>query len=279
VLRAAFLVVVLSGCFTRELAERAGRSGWFREDLASTARYRDRFAAFPLQDPSLSCDTLPRSGRIVVLVHGLGGDRTEMEAALPDVLATKPAALFMFRWVPYDGRDELVRRLAGGLSHLAACSPDAEVLVVAHSAGGVLTSLAASKVRPPRGVQGIWLTALTVASPLAGTAHVPPRDNGHEEAVFLFDLGHDITRYPRPARGVRVVHLRTSAPADPFMLPNQDHLPNDRRVGVPGAPQIDLPRRLGHDQALEYVAERLADGSWTEWLGTRGQATAAASRR
>jgi hypothetical protein len=76
-----------------------------------------------------------------------------------------------------------------------------------------------------------------------------------------------------------VVHLRTSAPADPFMLPNQDHLPNDRRVGVPGAPQIDLPRRLGHDEALEYVSERLADGSWAEWLDAPRQATAAASRR
>jgi pimeloyl-ACP methyl ester carboxylesterase len=271
----AVAVTLLSGCFTREIAERAGASGWFRADISTAQKsYRERFVAFPLADEALACDQVPTGGRIVVLVHGLGGDRAETERAFPAVLASKPSAVFLFRWVPYDGRDELTKRLANGLTHLGACAPDAEVVMIAHSAGGVLASLAASHVRRPRGSQGTWLTIMTVASPLAGTAQVPPRDDGREEALFVWDLGHPIASYPRAARGVRVVHLRTSAPADKFMEPVGGHLPNDPRVGVRGAVQEDLPARLTHDAALAYVTERLADGSWTEWLRGTGPATA-----
>jgi hypothetical protein len=85
--------------------------------------------------------------------------------------------------------------------------------------------------------------------------------------MFLFDLGHAITEYPVAPRGVRVVHLRTSPSADKFMETFLDHEPNDPTVGVPGAAQVDLPPRLDHDAALAYVAGRIADGSWLEWVG------------
>jgi pimeloyl-ACP methyl ester carboxylesterase len=241
---------------------------------AAPGGYRERFAPFPLTDPALSCSALPGGGQMVVVVHGLGGDREEMERALPALFATRPAGLFMFRWVPYDDRDVLVRRLAVGLSRLHACAPSAQVLVVAHSAGGVLASLSLGRLRDRVEASEPWLTVLTVASPLAGTAHIPPREDDRTEAMFLFDLGHAIIEYPVPsARGVRVVHLRTSPPADKFMETFLDHEPNDPTVGVPGAAQVDLPPELDHDAALAYVTGRIADGSWLRWLGGR-EATA-----
>jgi hypothetical protein len=59
---------------------------------------------------------------------------------------------------------------------------------------------------------------------------------------------------------VRVVHLRTQAPADVSMMGLPAHPPNDPSVGVPGAPQINLPAKLNHDGALIYVIRALMDG-------------------
>jgi len=111
-----------------------------------------------------------------------------------------------------------------------------------------------------------WVTVLTVASPLAGTVSRSGNAGGAEEATVMLDLGSAIAAYPEAARGVRVLHLRTQYPADSVMKPSLGRTPNDPSIGVPGARQVNLPDTLNHMTALHYVAERVADGTWVQWL-------------
>jgi hypothetical protein len=257
-------------------------SGWFRADRPPSREdaYDERFEPITLT-PDGPCEpVLARQGdpthRIIVLVPGIGGDGDEMHQSLPVLMTLQPASVFMFRYGPFEPRDALAIRLALGISRLAACIPHSagRLLVLSHSAGGVLSSLAASRVTPPPG-EGDWLTVLTVASPLAGTNRVPAPSTPPGERPLMLELGVKIPSYPAAVPGVRVVHLRSSAQSDGYMRQSGDHVPNDPNVGVPGAAQLSLPAELDHGAALVYVAKRIADGTWTEWL--RGSTAAAAS--
>ena len=82
----------------------------------------------------------------------------------------------------------------------------------------------------------------------------------------MLDFGTRIAGYPAAAPGVAAVHLRTQYPGDSVMQPTATHLRNDPKIGIPGAPQVDLPAELSHDGALGWVAEKIADGSWRAWF-------------
>lgn len=248
--------------------------GWYRADKPPPEEdaYDARFETIVLSSDGPCDPVTARQGEashpVIVLVPGIGGDGAEMRKALPLVMGAKPASVFMFRYGPFEQRDALAEQLAVGISRLAACIPDGagRILVLAHSAGGVLASHAVSRVKPPESYRGDWLTLLTVASPLAGTDRVPPGRNTPEQRPLMLELGIKITEYPKPVFGVHVVHLRSSAESDEFMRPSGTHQPNDPAVGVPGAPQIDLPVKLDHSEALVFVAKKIGDGSYKEWL-------------
>ncbi len=247
--------LVASGCFTRQIAERSGLTGWFQ---ARDEVFRPAGFDYP------GCPVLfgDASKPLVVLVHGVGGEGPEMAESVP---LLRGWDVFMHRWVPYESRDEVAQRLADGLTRLSACAPDRQLLVIAHSAGGLVASHAASRVKLVGAAQlDVW----TVASPLAGTVRRAGNADGRAEAVLMLDLGSRITQYPAAARGVSVKHLRTSARADWIMKPVGDLMPNDPNVGVPGAPQIDLPETLDHGGALVWVVGALAENRAAAWLST-----------
>lgn len=276
----ALLVVLASACLPNAIAgayvartasERTPYYGWFRADLpAPDGGYAERFERVGARLDEVGCEALGQrqgdAGRpIWVLVHGVGGEGPEMRGALPLLMEAQPASIFMFRWAPWEQRDVLVSQLAGGLSRLARCIPHAagRTVVIAHSAGGVLASLAMSHVVAPRQAPEPWLVLLTVASPLSGAVSGPLRD-GDPDLMFFMDLGIQPT-YPKATAGVRVLHLRTRPPADVEMTALLGHVPNDARVGVPGALQLELPATLSHADALVYVAGRLSSGAFDPW--------------
>ena len=82
----------------------------------------------------------------------------------------------------------------------------------------------------------------------------------------MLDFGTRITEYPVAPTSVATVHLRTQYPGDQVMKPKDGLAPNDPAVGIPGARQVDLPATLTHDEALVYVAQKIADGTWREWF-------------
>ncbi len=248
--------------------------GWWRADKQPTTDdlYDERFEAI-VMSPEGPCEAVrARQGEaprpIIVLVPGVGGEGDEMHQAVPILMAAKPASMFMFRYDPFWKVGELSERLAAGLTRLAECVPDGagRIIVLAHSGGGLIASVAVAEVKPPADVQGNWLTLITAASPLAGTSRLPvPKPISEQRLMGVLGRNNDAP-FPEPVKGVRVVHLRSSAQSDGYMRPSGDHLPNDPKVGSPGAPQIDLPVELDHTQALVFAAKKVADGTWTEWF-------------
>ncbi len=261
-MRRAAAIFLLCGCARFSpvtISEALGTAGWFRAD--AEGRWR-------AVDPAATCAQLGASigeGEVYVLVHGVKGDGDEVTRLLPVLDAARPAAVFLFRWVTFDTRDRIAGNFAAGVSHLLDCAPqlDGRLLVLAHSAGGVVVGFGVNRLRiPKRGRTGPALYVLTVASPLAGMNDRARNPGGREEARFVLDFGSAITEYPVAPIAAAVVHLRTQYPADPVMKPNAGRAPNDPLVGVPGARQVDLPAELTHDGALVYVAHKIADGTW-----------------
>jgi hypothetical protein len=252
---AALLAMLYCGCIpqavvgayvARRASEDTGLFGWFRAGRTADGTYSGGYQRVGDRLDEVGCADLGRGqgegGQpIYVLVHGVGGEGLEMQRTSALLMAARPASIFAFRWVPWNEREALVSELSGGLSRLAWCgNAERRIVVIAHSAGGVLASLAVGHVVPPRGVHDGWLMLLTVSAPLAGTLSGPLRERD-PELLFFFDLG-SAQPYSKPAAGVRVLHLRTQAPADREMAPMLGHVPNDAGVGVPGALQVDLRR-------------------------------------
>ncbi len=268
----ACLVSLLQGCATTNsaISERFGDFGWSQVHAAAPGTaYRNLFEPLPLGLSSPGCEVFsslvggPDDVPILVMVHGIGGDGAEWENSLSLLLRAEPRATFMFRWVSMGSRDAMVSRLAMGVTRLSHCTHH-PILILAHSAGGVLASYAAGLIAAESEVK-----LVTVASPLAGTLARRPAETGEEQLYFLFDLGSRITTYPPAAKSVQVFHLATQYPADHVMAPGQDGTaPNDPQVGVPGATHLTLPADLSHVGALSYVARRIAREHWLGWLAT-----------
>lgn len=190
---------------------------------------------------------------VYVLIHGVRGAGSEWWPVIPTLSAGRPDGMFLFRWNVTQSRTEIIDALVAGIDRITHCHPGG-VVVLAHSAGGVVASFAASRLRVETEV-----TLFTVASPLAGAGIHHRADDEEGANRFLKDLGATTKGFPAAAPNVLVTHLRTQFPGDAVMEPKFDgHAPNMRGVGVLGATEIDLPSALSHDGSLLYVAKRLA---------------------
>lgn len=257
------LALGLLGCTS---SRSTGRDGWSvlarPGALPQHRRYATRFDALTIE-PKLECSRLHEAADaepdapVLVVVHGLGGAGPEWDDALSMLQRSHPAATYVYRWESLERREEILRRLTLGLDSLAGCL-HRRIIVLAHSAGGILSSLAASKVELPADVQ---LEVVTVASPLAGTMARPEE----KSPFFLFDLGSRLAPYQPASDNVKVVHLRTSWPADRWMKPGRDGV-KPSAASVPGATVVDLPDELSHVGALLWVANRISRDGWDHWL-------------
>lgn len=305
----AWLLIFLCclGCRTSApvlVAEQLGESGWYEIEGPYTSKKffkRSSSESARLDVPTALCDELIRSRQdthqVLVLVPGIRGAGPEWEPVI-ERLSRPGRSLFFFRWVPLDHLDKLSRNLAAGLRTLSSCldGKDDELIVLAHSAGGIIAAHAASRVSTRAGAPPA-VRVITAASALAGiqvrgepAAKAPPASSeeeaeeaeeeeeeeeveedspeaeAKEEERFLLEMGGAFRNYAPAGKGIEVFHLRTQAPADPVMRPlREGRLPNDPRVGVPGAFQVNLPSDVGHDPSLLFATERLEDGSWVKW--------------
>ena len=207
--------------------------------------------------------SLQPRGPVFILVHGVKGIGAEWWPVVPTLAAASPAAIFMFRWSVTQTRAAVLESLVTGIEQITRCSRGAAPVVLAHSAGGVVMSFAASRLK----TDGQRLDVLTVASPLAGIGFHSKIDNDDDDTRFFNDLGASKGSYSAAAPNVLVTHFRTRFPGDPVMKPNVfGHAPNERGVGVEGAAEVDLPDNLTHDGALLYVARQLAAHDWSAAL-------------
>jgi hypothetical protein len=269
---------------TRLMSRAQGESKWFRvvpgpvvttvnEDVRreqdeQLERYEQQFSLLWLERDT-SCAALtgrqaPGTAPVYILVHGIGGDGPEWWPVIPTLDQTHPSAIFMFKWSPAGQHRELLETLTAGVLRISECYPNAAPLVVlCHSAGGVIASFAVHEFKVPQLPSGPRLHVLTVASPLAGTGYRSGQDNQDDESDLrlIYELGAAQVGYQAAPYGVSVIHFRTQFPSDKVMKPNMfGHIPNERGIGVAGAREVDLPAELTHESSLLYVAQELVAG-------------------
>ncbi len=206
-----------------------------------------------------ACPATKGPGTVFVLVHGIGGEGSEWVSVIPTLARAQPSAIYMYRWFAYAERGKIVAGLVDGVQQLARCHPDSRIIVLAHSAGGVLAAFAASRLH--LATRPYPVTLITVASPLAGVGARPEIENADDHMHFFNDLGTTHRGYPAASSGATVLHLRTHYPADAVMAPTRaGYSPNALSAVVKGARVLDLPDTLGHDDSLLYVARQLELG-------------------
>jgi hypothetical protein len=130
-----------------------------------------------------------------------------------------------------------------------------ELVVVAHSAGGIVGAHAIGALRVPPGLR---LRLVTIGTPFAGMMAGPfvyTVDPLHSPAVVA--VGGVFERYPDPPPGVEVIEYVTSYPPDPVMEPRFGHLPAPPDVGPRGARRIPVDPHLDHNQVVEKVINDL----------------------
>jgi pimeloyl-ACP methyl ester carboxylesterase len=201
----------------------------------------------------------PPDGPVYLLVHGVSGIGNEWMSVIPTLAKTKPAAIFMYRWLYYDERGHLLGPLVKGIERFAQCYPKNRIIAVGHSAGGVLLAFAASRLTLSSERDTVEL--VTVASPLAGVGVHPEIALEDDDTHFFNDLGGVRGEYPAAAPSVAVTHLRTTYPADKVMEPNRfGYAPNAPNAVVKGSRTVEVPNTLGHDESLLWAAKEIAAG-------------------
>jgi pimeloyl-ACP methyl ester carboxylesterase len=245
-------------------------SGWF--SLAHEAWPATDARGLQLDWRRLECKETqrilgpPSSEPVWVLVHGIGGVGPEW-AEVQQSLSRQPArAVLQFRWRVTEPLGTLSQRLADGLERLLQCAPEGvlNVRVFAHSAGGIVASMAASLLAIPNRVPACQVEVVTVASPLAGLFE---RDRDEDPSAMFFGVLGSELRYREPSRGVSVTHIRTIAPGDIVMRPMPSgHRANDPRALVPTARVFTLAGDETHVGALLLVARHFGDGDLEDWL-------------
>ncbi len=263
------IFAVSAGCATTSARNGKERYGWFHSPVTVQDKaYAEGFDLVGSRIELVPCEQLASTWRpghrpLYVLIHGAGGEGVEIQRTVPLLASGAPTALYRFRWTPWETRRSLVQRLSRGISHLSRCAGDREVIVIGHSAGGVLAALAGGSIDASPWDAGPAVTVVTIGAPLSGAVVSTP--GIRPAAHFFFDLGRSLA-YPEPAAGVRMIHLRTDLPGDVQMAPILGHPPNDPRVGAPGALTVDLPSSLTHAGALFYVSHLIAHDEFEAWL-------------
>jgi pimeloyl-ACP methyl ester carboxylesterase len=228
--------------------------------------FQSRMARADLE--ALGCDALiPQGARqLTVVVHGIGGAGEEWEPAIASLSAGK-TPLFMYRWLPTGSRDGIARALADGLNRLQEClaGNSARLLVVGHSAGGVLAATAASMLKPDAEDIAQRIAIVTVAAPMGGMGMRSKAPRGWLN--FVEELGTDLRSYLPAAPGVRVVHVRTDPTTDIYAANSSPVGREEGWVapGVPGARAIDLDASVDHVQSVAFAARALQQDVWKIW--------------
>jgi len=183
----------------------------------------------------------PDTRAVVILVHGAFGFGDEWREVVDAVRARPKTALMAFSWGgPWTRKPTLAAAALRRLVQRAVddAPPGAQVLVIAHSAGGALASYAAERLHVPPGRR---VRILSIAAP-EGMSFEPYRPDRAVDTPLGFAVGGE-QRAPGPiAPGVDYVEYET---ADP---------PAHPAPARPGARRVYLGARVGHTESVRVAA-------------------------
>ena len=190
----------------------------------------------------------PDTRAVVILVHGAFGFGDEWRQVVETVRARPHAELVAFSWsgpwtrkpsLPAEALRRLVQRAVD------AAPPRAEILVLAHSAGGALASYVAERLRVPAGRR---VRVVSIAAP-EGMNLSPYRPEREVDTPLGFAVGGEQSP-PRPiAPGVDYVEYVTDDPPPP-PPPGSPPPPRAR----PGVRRVYLGHRVGHTESVGVAA-------------------------
>jgi hypothetical protein len=244
-LKSLALVLVLSGCITHVSKQ------------CPDCPYADGISVAPRLNP--------RAEKLFVLVPGALGYGWEWDAAV-DALRKSHTEFVVFWWEPWSSLRRAATKLRDVLHTAYWISPSLkEIVVVAHSAGGIVGAHALDGlVVPP----GCHLELVTIGTPFAGMGAAPVGAEYEDPlgSPGVFAIGGRFRRYPDPPPGVSIVEYTTSWPPDPVMMPRYGWQPAPPEIGPRGAQRIPVDPKLDHNFVVvkvvnELIAESTRAGS------------------
>jgi hypothetical protein len=199
---------------------------------------------------------LPRprrdASRLFVLVPGVLGYGWEWDGAVKALRHSQDADFFVFWWEPWSSLRRASDELHDTLERALYTSPPSvkKIVVVAHSAGGMVAAHALAHLIVPPGRQ---LLLVTIGTPFAGMMGPPFSIDDPLDSPVMIGIMGTFRRYPKPPPGVSVVEYVTSWPADPVMQPRYGHEVAPPNIGPRGARRISVDPHFDHNQIVSKV--------------------------
>ena len=120
---------------------------------------------------------------VVLLIHGIDYDPAQLKEPL-ELIREKSSERYFFRWSKADSFNLLVEKVTSSLLVLLTNYPEKKILVLAHSAGGVLALRALDQIQSEN-LRGLdRLRVVTAGAPVAG--YGAPKNATAMSALGLF---------------------------------------------------------------------------------------------
>jgi hypothetical protein len=223
--------------------------------------------AVPLAEACPGCRTLqlgerppvPKGTRTVfLLLPGLLGYGWEWDGAQKELGALSDAVTLVWPWQPWHSLARSGDALTEHLEYLLRRLPRSvdKVVVIGHSAAGLLLLWAASRLQLPLSSPSVELVA--IGAPLAGQGFNPWSGQDLWQTPLPIALGSTFSPWPAPAPSVKL-RVFVTGPSDPVMTPHFGHDPGSRAVLPAGTQTVELPRSLDHNFALGHLAKQFRE--------------------
>lgn len=198
----------------------------------------------------------PRAQRLFVLVPGALGYGWEWDAAV-DALRKSHTEFVVFWWDPWSSLRRASNKLRAVIETAFFISPSLkQIVVVAHSAGGIVGAHAMGGLEIP---DGRHVELVTIGTPFAGMGAAPVGSEYEDPlgSPSVFAIGGRFHHYPDPPPGVSILEYVTRWPPDPVMEPRYGWQPAPPDIGPHGAERIAVDPKLDHNFVVAKVVNEL----------------------
>lgn len=183
--------------------------------------------------------------QLIIGVHGFESEGYEWVAPMVQ-LAHNNGLTYFYRWDWNQCPDEAGQRLAHGIEYMYSLYPEVqEIVIFAHSYGGVIATMAAGYINVP-----VSVVIHTIASPLGGYPRLM------ERCDLAYDANGKLT-YPPFSDHIFHFQWRTQKEQDGAYR-SLDYDPQD--IDLPASNVTRLPasmdgHRLGHNWSVTWVID------------------------
>jgi hypothetical protein len=193
--------------------------------------------------------------RLFILVPGLLGYGWEWQGPVQRLRATPGVDFVVFAWDPWSSLDRAARELRAVIANALDAAPPSvrEVVVVAHSAAGLVGARAIGAMEPPARP----VTLVTIGAPFAGMHICPWSEVDVVHAPLMLTVSAWFHEWAPLPPGVQIIEYVTSYPSDPVMHPYWGRSPAPPDVGPRGARRIEVDSKFDHNHIVERVIDEL----------------------